>query len=359
MDYSVDPDIGKAWTLPADFFLSQRAWEYSKDRIFAPSWQLIADAESVRVPGQICPLTFLEGFLDEPILITRDMRDELHCISNVCTHRANIVAEAPGNERFLRCRYHGRRFSLDGTFEHMPEFEGVENFPCASDNLAKLPFGVWENLAFASLSPEMPLEEYLKPMIDRIGWMPIRNFVRDDARATEYLVRAHWALYCDNYLEGFHIPFIHAGLNEAIDYGNYTTELFPAGVLQLAPAKGGEAVFDIPADAVDSGRAISAYYFWLFPNTMLNFYPWGLSVNIVRPIAPDLTKVTFIPCVWDETKRDLGAGAALDRVEREDEAVVELVQKGIRSRFYDRGRYSPARETGTHHFHRMIAERMK
>jgi choline monooxygenase len=72
-----------------------------------------------------------------------------------------------------------------------------------------------------------------------------------------------------------------------------------------------------------------------------------------------LTKVTFIPCVWDETKRDLGAGAALDRVEREDEAVVELVQKGIRSRFYDRGRYSPARETGTHHFHRMIAARMK
>jgi len=42
----------------------------------------------------------------------------------------------------------------------------------------------------------------------------------------------------------------------------------------------------------------------------------------------------------------------------EDEAVVESVQRGIRSRFYKHGRYSPARERGTHHFHRLIAEFM-
>lgn len=89
---------------------------------------------------------------------------------------------------------------------------------------------------------------------------------------------------------------------------------------------------------------------------MLNFYPWGLSVNVVRPLGPELTKVSFLPYIWDASKLEAGAGAALDRVEREDEVVVEAVQKGVRSRFYDRGRFSVAREQGVHHFHRLLAE---
>ncbi len=54
--------------------------------------------------------------------------------------------------------------------------------------------------------------------------------------------------------------------------------------------------------------------------------------------------------------REKGAGAGLDRVEAEDEAVVEQVAHGVKSRLYARGRYSPARERGVHHFHRLLAE---
>ncbi len=88
---------------------------------------------------------------------------------------------------------------------------------------------------------------------------------------------------------------------------------------------------------------------------MLNFYPWGVSVNIVKPLAVDRTKVTFLAYVWDESRLDRGAGASLDRVEREDEQIVETVQRGVRSRIYERGRYSPAREACVHHFHRLLA----
>ncbi len=91
---------------------------------------------------------------------------------------------------------------------------------------------------------------------------------------------------------------------------------------------------------------------------MFNFYPWGLSVNVVRPIAPDLTRVSFITYIYDAAKLERGAGSILDKVEREDEAIVELVQKGIRSRMYTGGRYSPKRETGTHHLHQLICEFM-
>ena len=104
----------------------------------------------------------------------------------------------------------------------------------------------------------------------------------------------------------------------------------------------------------DFGQAISAYYFWLFPNLMFNFYPWGLSLNIVRPLQPDLTKVSFRTYVFDASK--LHAGADVDLVEREDEAVVEQVQLGTQSRFYRHGRFSPKMEQGVHQFHRLIAE---
>ena len=91
---------------------------------------------------------------------------------------------------------------------------------------------------------------------------------------------------------------------------------------------------------------------------MLNFYPWGLSVNRVCPEAVDRTRVEFRSYVLDESKLGAGAGGALHQVELEDEAVVAAVQRGVRSRFYKHGRYSPTRERGTHHFHRLLCEFM-
>ena len=75
-------------------------------------------------------------------------------------------------------------------------------------------------------------------------------------------------------------------------------------------------------------------------------------------LTKEKTKVSFIVYVWDESKLEQGAGANLDSVEMEDEEVVESVQRGVRSRFYDQGRYSVKQEKGTHHFHRLIAEFM-
>jgi choline monooxygenase len=163
-------------------------------------------------------------------------------------------------------------------------------------------------------------------------------------------------LYCENYLEGFHIPFVHAGLNAVLDFGEYTTEVFRYCNLQLGIGKKGDVCFDLPEDSVDYGKDVAAYYFWVFPNMMFNFYPWGLSLNIVQPLGVSETKVSFLTYVFDETKLNTGAGSGLDEVEHEDEEVVENVQKGIRSRFYSHGRYSPKREQGTHHFHSLIAE---
>jgi phenylpropionate dioxygenase-like ring-hydroxylating dioxygenase large terminal subunit len=354
-DWTIEPDIRRASTLPAEVYSDPRYFDLCRERIFSRSWQLVTDLDAVRVPGQTHPFILMEGVLDEPLVLTRDAKDQLHCLSNVCTHRGTLVCEHPGVEPALRCRYHGRRFALDGRFLSMPEFDGAEGFPSAADNLAKAPFGIWRKFVFASLDPAVPLAEWLAEVEARVSWMPVEQAVFDPTRSRDYLVRANWALYCDNYLEGFHIPFVHAALAEALDYGEYRTELFPWSNLQVGVAGGGEDVFDLPPSSPDHGQRIAGYYFWLFPNLMLNFYPWGISINAVRPLGPDRTKVSFLSYVWDPSRLDRGAGAGLDRVEREDEAVVESVQRGVRSRLYRRGRYSPKRETGVHHFHTLLA----
>jgi len=346
--------IERAWTPSSKLYTDPGTYSEVLEKVFARSWQWVGDDRLVKAPGQVSPLTLLEGSLDEPIVLTRDTQDALHCLSNVCTHRGMLVCEAGGNERFLRCRYHGRRFGLDGRFQDMPEFEAAENFPSESDHLSRVPMARWRSHLFAGVAPAIGFEEWISPVQERVSWMPIESFFHEPSRQKDYFVSANWALYVDNYLEGFHIPFIHNALAGTLDYGNYRTELFAGGNLQLGVAKAGEPCFDLPPDSPDFGERIGAYYFWLFPNLMLNFYPWGLSINVVKPLGPSKTKVSFIQYVGDPSKLDDGAGSGLDRVEREDEAVVEAVQRGLRSRFYDRGRYSPTRETGTHQFHQLL-----
>jgi choline monooxygenase len=195
-------------------------------------------------------------------------------------------------------------------------------------------------------------------MQERMGWLPLEEFTFDAGRSREYLVRANWALYVENYLDALHIPFVHAELSDALHYESYVTENSRYSNLQIGVTDGSDVAFDLPPSSPDYGKQVSAYYFWLFPNTMFNFYPWGLSINVVRPLGVDRTRVLFLRYVWNETQSgsSVSADSAVDRVEREDEAIVEAVMRGVRSRFYDRGRYSPTREQGTHHFHRLLAE---
>ena len=354
--FGIEPDIRRAATLPSAVYHDPAWYRLQQERIFARSWQWVGDTAQLRTPGRTLPFTLLEGCLDEPLVLTHDDDGRLHCLSNVCTHRGALVVEGTGHQRSLRCRYHGRRFGLDGRCTFMPEFENVEGFPAPSDDLPALPLHTWGPFCFASLDPVMPFEEWLAPLRARVDWMPLEGFTADPASAHDYLIQANWALYVDNYLEEFHIPFVHASLAETIDYATYTTETYAWASLQLALAKDGEEAFALPAGHPDHGSRVAAFYYWLFPNLMLNFYPWGISLNLVAPLGPDRTRVSFRSWVWDAAKRERGAGAGLHRVEMEDEEVVESVQRGVRSRLYDRGRYSARREIGTHHFHTLLAK---
>jgi choline monooxygenase len=357
--FEIDADIRKAKTLAADFYTDAAYFERAKEKIFARTWQFLGRDDEF---SGLKPATILPGVLDEPVLLVKDGR-ELRCLSNVCTHRGKILVDDPCEANLIRCGYHGRRFSLDGKFLSMPEFEAVMDFPNESDNLRQLPIALRQGFIFASLDPIDKFEAFVNDAAGRLENIELDGLGLVSTR--EYAVDAHWALYCENYLEGFHIPYVHHSLNEIVDYGSYTTETFRYSSLQTAwsepPAVAGgltQRNLQPPATAGGSDSGVAARYLFIFPNLMFNFYPWGISVNVVRPVSPSRTIVEFLTYVSDAGQLGEGAGADLHGVELEDEAVVESVQKGIRSRFYTSGRYSPTREQGTHHFHRLIAEFM-
>tara|TARA_B110000003_G_scaffold42848_2_gene40222 strand:+ start:30618 stop:31700 length:1083 start_codon:yes stop_codon:yes gene_type:complete len=356
MSFKINPDITKAETLPATFYNNPDIFDTIKEKVFLKSWQWIGDQNLVKYPHSVHPFILLDDFLTEPMLLTKDAENNISCLTNVCTHRGNIVALNSGKSKKLICSYHGRRFKLNGEFDFMPEFKDAKNFPRPCDNLHSFPIKKWGNFLFAGLNPSFDFKEIINVMEERIGFLPIDDFKLNKTLNKNFTVEANWALYCDNYLEGFHVPFVHESLDEVLDYGSYETFIYKHCNLQIGYSEEAVDIFNFPKNHIDFGKKVAAYYYWIFPNMMFNFYPWGLSINIVKPISICKTEVSFISYIYDSSKLNKGAGSNLEKVEKEDEFVVQNVQKGIQSSFYKNGRFSPTREKGVHHFHLLLSK---
>lgn len=346
-------DIRSASTPAGSFYANPQVFEMLAEKVFYRQWLLADVPEIPKNDGDVIPFSMLPGWRNEPMLLTRDQSGVLYCMSNVCTHRGNILVKNAGNMSEIRCRYHGRRFGLDGQFAHMPRMEGAENFPSDEDNLPQPALHRHFAFLFLNLNKNGKPNGAFADMEARLSKMPWQNLVFSAKHSQDYLLKAHWALYVENYLEGFHIPFVHPGLNAVLDPKDYEVVCGEGFVLQIGKARNETAGFD--ADSLNADNNVAAYYYWLFPNTMLNIYPWGVSVNIINPINHRLSKISYRTYVWDETRLGSGAGGDLEKVEREDQDIVEEVQTGITSHLYNRGRYSPNMEMGVHHFHRLLS----
>src|SRR5271167_659697 len=259
----VDPDITVASTIDSAFYRDEATYARVRERIFGRTWQWIGDLADVADAGSLAPRELLHGLYDEPLLLARDRQGTLRCLSNVCTHRGNILVHEPCTKvEQIRCGYHSRRFDLSGRMIFMPEFAEAKNFPSADDHLAQIAFAAWANHGFASLGPVAPLEAFLGDLAARVAWLPCAQFHAAARLSRDYVINAHWALYVENFLEDLHIPFVHPDLSKVVDCGRYTHELFRYSSLQLALANEGELAFDVPESAADRGQRVAAYYWW-------------------------------------------------------------------------------------------------
>ena len=160
-NFKVDPDIRKAETLPSKFYMDESIFTLVKSKIFLKSWQWIGHENLVERPNSVYPFTLMENFLDEPMLLTKDENEVISCLSNVCTHRGNLLSLKPAKSKNLVCFYHGRRFNLRGKFEHMPEFDQAKGFPRECDNLYRFSMERWGPFCLQVWSQSMTYKKFL------------------------------------------------------------------------------------------------------------------------------------------------------------------------------------------------------
>jgi choline monooxygenase len=225
-----------------------------------------------------------------------------------------------------------------------------------------LPITNWRRLTFVNFDPTASALD-LSAVDESLARMPVMP-ERMSAEIRD--IAGNWKQHAWNFLDHFHIGFVHrapGGLADAVDMGSYTTELHGSSVLQWVYARDAADGFDptwLPDRFADpKGRRVFALWWFVFPNLALNFYPWGLSVNVYQPIAdrPDTTRF-----VWYQFALDRDKHAERDRrwlssqVDAEDVDALAQVARGLKSGFAPRGRFAPDQEQGPHWFHRAVAQ---
>ena len=363
----IDADIARAWTLPASLYFDPAVSAEERTKIFSRTWQVVGHSSQVATPGDY----FTTELAGEPLLLVRGADNQLRGFYNVCRHRAGPPAEGCGSRKLFRCGYHGWTYGLDGALISSTEMEGVEGFGPEDFALVPVRAEEWFNLVFVNMDPAArSLGESLGDLPRQAEKFPFATMKLFERRT--YDMKCNWKTYVDNYLEGYHLPSVHPGLNRELDYNAYVVEPHVASegdgaervggyVRQFSPIRGAQAGDVTPRRYSQAREDLTTDYFWIFPNWMLNCYPDNVSLNIVLPLEPERSLAIF---EWYLPEKDHGTPAAKapvdfsDQIQIEDVAICEAVQKNLRSRSYARGRFSVKQEKGVHAFHRMYAKAM-
>lgn len=358
--YNPDLSFTQASTIPSAWYTSQETASLERQRLFGNTWLCVGRTDQVEKSGQF----FTFEVAQEPLLIVRGEDGVLRAFFNVCRHRAARVATAEcGQVDRLRCPYHGWTYDLSGRLKGVPEFEGVAGFKREENGLSAITVDSWGPLVFVHLGkPTQGLKEFLSPMPEKLA--PYRLETLRCVARKEYVLQCNWKVFVDNFLDGgYHVNAVHPSLAGVLDYKNYKTECFDWTSLQSSPMKKPDASDDHSAALVRTGQVAS--YWWVYPNLMLNAYEGVMDTNLVLPLGPDqccvLFDFYFAGQDQDEAAltRQRESIKVADQIQAEDVGICEDVQRGLRSRSFDTGRYSVRREQGVHHFHCLLARQLQ
>ncbi len=374
-EFSVDPDIRRAQTLPPEAFTHEDFLRRELDTLFRKHWLFVPQrfapelrddprslADWVSRKGSRAPISVL----DRPLFLQRDWKGKLHGFPNVCTHAWHTLVQGPDRQRTVTCPQHGRQFDCEGRFVSQSGFEKAHGFPRESDHLLDLPIASWDPFFFLCLGrPAATFESVLGPVQASTANMSLDEFRRQPLNGEARELDGNWKQHAWNYMDRLHIPFIHkkpGGLTEAVDLATYRTELHPWCALQWAYARNPDHGFEpdrLPVRFESKGRRVFALWWFVFPNLTLNFYPWGLSVNVYMPVPdkPRRTLFLWYHYVLDDALYSKREETSMVRdTDLEDVDALSQACRGASSGFAPRGRFAPEEEIGPHWFHRLVSE---
>ncbi len=335
-------------TLPAAWYADEALFAHEQDAIFAKHWSVLARLDQLAEPGDYgC------GLIGRwPVFVVRGRDGTLNGFHNVCRHRAGPLFE-PGSGRCnlrygIRCRYHGWTYGTDGRLAEAPGFEPGSGFDPAQQGLFPIRVAEWNGIVFGCLDRDTPsLEAWLGDIPDIAAEFPpakAMRFYREIAVEGE----ANWKAYGDNSVEGYHLPFVHSQLNQAVKG------------LVLEPHANGKFVgFRVDYGAWGNHPPSRGYWIYKFPSLLLHFSEYDFNLEQVYPLG--VRKVRLVHWFW---RPDNGAPQAFydDYAEgwrttmAEDMAICAEVQRSYDAGIYREGVLSREREPGTIFFQELVRE---
>jgi phenylpropionate dioxygenase-like ring-hydroxylating dioxygenase large terminal subunit len=339
-------------TLPWSWYTDPDVLRLEQERIFTRTWQYVGYTGQAAEPGSF--FTAMAG--RTPVVVTRARDEELRAFLNVCRHRGSTVAHGSGRRETLQCGYHGWTYALDGTLRAAPRSDRELAFEEEDLSLVRLAVDTWGPFVFVNPDVEAA------PLADSLGPVPSRVSDVLDVDSLEFRFRwefeldTNWKVACENFLECYHCPVAHPGFSAVVDVSAEAYRLESNGLTasQFGHLRPGDGSF------LADGEVPHGQFHFVWPNFGLNIFPGSpnLSCGPIIPVGSERT-ARFLDYFFAEDVDEEWIQELIEfdgEVAREDTALVEGVQRGIRSGVLDAGRLMPQSEQLVAHFQRLCAE---
>lgn len=352
LEASVTP-TSTAKTLPPECYRDPDWFAFERATIFEHEWLCVGRADRAANPGD----WYSVQLLDEPLLVVRGKDGELRVLSAVCQHRAMTVAEGSGNCSTFTCPYHHWVYGNDGRLLGAPAMHRTDDFDKAGSGLPSLPVHVWQGFVFTTFAPDP------EPFGDRFAKFDpyARNFELDDCVTP--VVQQYpgmpwgWKVMFENFNDGYHANKLHAGIHDFCPSENaeFTDWDDADGAVvrtnRFVHIDGGfnpmqKALLPIFPSITEEERWRVAFAL-LPPNLMIGLAPdqvFYFRLNPTSVTSIDL-EVGYVlhPKALEHPLFDLlfaQSEMGVRIIVEQDIDATTRVQRGLRSRFAPRGRYS-------------------
>ena len=355
-----DPDPTRSMSLHADAYTELRWHEIEQREVFARTWQWVCHVESLRFPGSYMALE-VAGM---PVALVRGHDGELRAFYNVCQHRAHELLSGSGRTDSIVCGYHGWTYELTGRLSRARRTAEVAGFDPSSVCLSEVQATEFGGFVYVNLDPgAAPLSEQSGGLGGEIArWAPdVEDLTH--VRRIRYDIASNWKNVIDNFLECYHCHVAHPDFVTLVEMDTYRVATH--GIYSSHMARAGysaNSAYDVGGSSV---KDLAVW--WLWPNTCLMRYPGrgNFSVMQMVPAGPGRTLETidFYLETDELTEADIESIRYIDEVlQPEDVALVESVQRGMRTPAFTQGRLvcdptgSGLSEHGVHHFHGLVLD---
>ena len=341
-----DPTTANA--LPAGVYTSPAFYEAEQATLFQRGWLCLGRADDLPSPGD-----YLVTDIGTISLVTlRGRGGAIRSFANSCLHRMTRLLDGKGNcAGRIICPYHAWTYRDDGQLAAAPHMDKAAGFDPTALRLKELRTELWEGFVFATLDPDIaPVAERLRPIDHVIGRYHAAGYrkVLDLERTTE----ANWKLIHENFMESYHLPFVHRGslgkqesIGVASGFEASQAYSIQRSIKHLDSPRG----LAHPSNTLLTGDwRRTTVVLCDFPTLLLILCPDHLWYLLTHPVGVGRTQVSFGLSYAPEVLADVGKEALADQwrpfydtINAEDQAVMESVQKAARSPLALPGRISP------------------